>query len=94
MHVLIKKCNILFSLIDCFLLDTAAVSIAFSPTSELLATCHIDELGIYLWSNRAIFTHVSLRPLPYDFNPADAVELPGTSVMVILFSILLIRLIH
>lgn len=39
----------LFSLIDCFLLDSAAVSLTMSPTGDFLATAHVDDLGIYLW---------------------------------------------
>nr|XP_039266834.1 WD repeat-containing protein 36-like [Styela clava] len=68
-------------LIDCFLVHAAAVSLALSPTSDLLATCHVDDLGIYLWSNRSIFTRISLKPLPIDFHPSNIVELPKTDVM-------------
>lgn len=37
------------SLVDCFLVDTAAVSVTFSPTGDVLASAHVDSLGIYLW---------------------------------------------
>lgn len=39
----------LLSLIDCFLVDSAAVSLAMSPTGDFLASTHVDDLGIYLW---------------------------------------------
>ncbi|XP_028660660.2 WD repeat-containing protein 36 isoform X1 [Erpetoichthys calabaricus] len=64
------------SLIDCFLLDSAAVSITMSPTGNFLATSHVDELGIYLWSNCTLFNLISLPPLPSDYEPS-VVMLPG-----------------
>ena len=36
-------------LIDYFLEESPATSIAFSPTGDFLATSHVDDLGIYLW---------------------------------------------
>lgn len=39
----------LHSLIDCFLVDSAAVSLTMSPTGDFLASTHVDDLGIYLW---------------------------------------------
>ncbi|KAG7314833.1 hypothetical protein KOW79_022136 [Hemibagrus wyckioides] len=65
------------SLVDCFLVDTAAVSISFSPTGNVLASAHVDSLGIYLWSNTTLCSLVSLRPLPADYEPT-VVMLPGT----------------
>ncbi|XP_001513138.1 WD repeat-containing protein 36 isoform X1 [Ornithorhynchus anatinus] len=64
-------------LIDCFLLDSAATSITVSPTGDFLATSHVDDLGIYLWSNVSLYSLVSLRPLPADYVPS-VVMLPGT----------------
>lgn len=64
-------------LVDCFLLDSAAVSITMSPTGDFLASSHVDDLGIYLWSNRSLYSLVSLRPLPADYEPS-VVMLPGT----------------
>ncbi|KAM4635056.1 WD repeat-containing protein 36 [Polymixia lowei] len=65
-------------LIDCFLVETAAVSVSFSPTADFLATTHVNSLGIYLWSNSSLCSLVSLRPLPADYEPAT-VMLPGTA---------------
>ncbi|XP_027526997.1 WD repeat-containing protein 36 [Neopelma chrysocephalum] len=64
-------------LIDCFLVDSAAVSLTMSPTGDFLASAHVDDLGIYLWSNRSLYSLVSLRPLPADYEPS-LVTLPST----------------
>ncbi|XP_061479842.1 WD repeat-containing protein 36 [Rhineura floridana] len=64
-------------LVDYFLLDSVAVSIAMSPTGDFLASSHVDDLGIYLWSNRSLYSLVSLRPLSPDYEPS-VVMLPGT----------------
>ncbi|XP_057214990.1 WD repeat-containing protein 36 isoform X2 [Triplophysa rosa] len=65
------------SLIDCFLVDAAAVSLSMSPTGNFLASSHVDGLGVYLWSNKTLFGMVSLRPLPADYEPT-VIMLPGT----------------
>ncbi|XP_062334077.1 WD repeat-containing protein 36 [Osmerus eperlanus] len=64
-------------LVDCFLVDSAAVSLTMSPTGDFLASSHVDNLGIYLWSNNTLCSLVSLRPLPTDYQPT-VVMLPGT----------------
>ncbi|XP_043835608.1 WD repeat-containing protein 36 isoform X1 [Dromiciops gliroides] len=64
-------------LIDCFLVDSAPVSLTMSPTGDFLATSHVDNLGIYLWSNISLYSLVSLRPLSPDYVPS-VVMLPGT----------------
>ncbi|XP_041915856.1 WD repeat-containing protein 36 [Alosa sapidissima] len=64
-------------LVDCFLVDAAAVSLTMSPTGNFLASSHVDNLGIFLWSNSTLCSVVSLRPLPADYEPA-VVMLPGT----------------
>ncbi|XP_030049327.1 WD repeat-containing protein 36 [Microcaecilia unicolor] len=64
-------------LIDCFMMDSAALSITMSPTGDFLASSHVDDLGICLWSNKSLYSLVSLRPLPMDYEPST-VMLPGT----------------
>ncbi|XP_029427694.1 WD repeat-containing protein 36 isoform X2 [Rhinatrema bivittatum] len=64
-------------LVDCFMLDSAALSITMSPTGDFLASSHVDDLGLCLWSNKSLYSLVSLRPLPADYEPAT-VMLPGT----------------
>lgn len=66
-------------LIDCFKFDKAPTSVCFSPTSEYLVTTHVNELGIYLWSNKTLYSHVPLKQLPDDYEPADVVQMPNTS---------------
>jgi U3 small nucleolar RNA-associated protein 21 len=80
MDCLIKVWDIPSSkLIDCFKFDKAPTSITFSSTSEFLATTHVNDLGIYLWSNKTLYSHVSLRILPDDYEPEDSVTMPTTN---------------
>uniref|UniRef100_A0A0B6Z6J4 Uncharacterized protein n=1 Tax=Arion vulgaris TaxID=1028688 RepID=A0A0B6Z6J4_9EUPU len=65
-------------LIDLFIVRSAPTSISMSPCSNFLATTHVGDVGVYLWSNRTLYTHVSLAPLPADYTPRLA-ELPGTA---------------
>jgi U3 small nucleolar RNA-associated protein 21 len=46
-----------------------------SPNSDFLATTHIGDLGIYLWTNISLYKHVSLKPLPADFV-ARPIQMP------------------
>ncbi|KAK7054659.1 rRNA-processing protein utp21 [Paramarasmius palmivorus] len=48
-------------LIDAFKTSSVASSVSFSPTSDFLATSHVDSVGVYLWANRAQYTEVSLQ---------------------------------
>ena len=66
-------------LIDCFKFDKAPTSICFSPSSEFFATTHVNDLGIYLWSNKTLYSHVSFRQLPDDYEPLSEVKMPTTS---------------
>lgn len=45
-------------LIDEFATDVACVSLNMSPTGEVLATAHVDYLGVYLWVNRTLYNKV------------------------------------
>ena len=66
-------------LIDCLKFDSAPTSICFSPSSEFLATTHVNDLGVYLWSNKTLYSHVPLRQLPDDFEPMEQIRLPNTN---------------
>ncbi|KAG7092662.1 hypothetical protein E1B28_008998 [Marasmius oreades] len=48
-------------LVDAFKTSSVASSVSFSPTSDFLATSHVDSVGVYLWANRAQFAEVSLQ---------------------------------
>lgn len=50
----------------------------FSQTGKFLATAHVENHGVYLWSNKTLFAHVSLKAIkPHAHVPI--VQLPGTS---------------
>ncbi|KAK2156514.1 hypothetical protein LSH36_211g01051 [Paralvinella palmiformis] len=67
-------------LIDCFLVDGAVTSLTLSPTSDFLVTTHVDDLGVYLWSNMTLYTHVSLKPLPLDYEPYT-IDMPSSGAI-------------
>ena len=48
-------------LLNAFRTASVATSVTFSPTSDFLATAHVDSVGVHLWANRAQFADVSLR---------------------------------
>ncbi|XP_041359034.1 WD repeat-containing protein 36-like isoform X2 [Gigantopelta aegis] len=64
-------------LIDCFLVDKAVSSLSMSPTGDFLVTAHVDDVGVYLWSNMTLYSFVSLSPLPANFEP-KLLDLPST----------------
>eukprot|EP00794_Sanderia_malayensis_P006767 gene6767-7529_t len=66
-------------LVDCFLVDSPITSLAFSPTGDFLATAHLEAIGIYLWSNKTLYTDAVLTPLPKDFTP-KTIEMPTTVI--------------
>lgn len=50
-------------LIDAVRLNSPCTTLAFSSTGEFLATAHADGVGINIWNNRSLFTHVPTRNL-------------------------------
>lgn len=48
-------------LVDGFKLRGRCTSLGFSPTGEFLATTITDSVGVDIWSNKALFTHVPTR---------------------------------
>ncbi|XP_029158137.1 WD repeat-containing protein 36 [Nylanderia fulva] len=66
-------------LIDIFQVPEACISLNFSPTAEFLATVHVRNMGIFLWSNRMLYSHVSLKAISKD-DIIPEVLLPGSSV--------------
>ncbi|MCJ1402943.1 hypothetical protein MMC11_006164 [Xylographa trunciseda] len=48
-------------LINAMRLEGTCTALAFSPTGEFLATAHADSVGIAIWTNRTLFTHVPTR---------------------------------
>ncbi|XP_014470941.1 PREDICTED: WD repeat-containing protein 36 [Dinoponera quadriceps] len=66
-------------MIDIFEVPEPCTSLNFSPTGEFLATTHAGNLGVFLWSNRMLFSHISLRAIGKEYMIPE-MELPGTSV--------------
>ena len=54
------------NLIDAVQLDSTCNALAFSNTGEFLATSHADGVGINIWNNRTLFTHVPTRQIGED----------------------------
>ncbi|KOX73225.1 WD repeat-containing protein 36 [Melipona quadrifasciata] len=67
------------NLIDIFQIPEACTSLHFSPTGEFLATTHVCNLGIYLWSNRTLYSHISLKAVNKD-DPIPMIGLPGSTI--------------
>ena len=66
-------------MIDIFLVESPATSVALSLSGDFLASAHVDDLGIYLWSNKTMYSHVSLRPLSSKTTPT-LTQLPTTRI--------------
>lgn len=48
-----------------------------SPTGDFLATAHVNYLGLFIWANKTLFNHVSLRSID-PHSEAPLLELPST----------------
>ena len=59
-------------LINAIRTESPCTALAFSDTGEFLATAHADGVGINIWNNRTLFTHVPRR-LVQDNEIIDAV---------------------
>lgn len=65
-------------MIDHFRMDSACIGLSVSPNGETLATAHVNKLGIYTWTNKSLFTHISLSSMdPHSVPPK--IDLPSTS---------------
>ncbi|KAF1959591.1 Utp21-domain-containing protein [Byssothecium circinans] len=53
-------------LIDAMKLPSQCTAVAFSPSGEYLATALDGEVGVHIWTNRTLFTHVSTRQITDD----------------------------
>ncbi|KAJ2392926.1 rRNA-processing protein utp21 [Coemansia sp. RSA 2559] len=64
-------------MVDCFGVESVAVSLALSPTGDFLASTHMDSVGVFLWASRAQFADVTLRRIsPEDADAAALVAMP------------------
>ncbi|KAJ1795658.1 rRNA-processing protein utp21 [Coemansia sp. RSA 2399] len=67
-------------MVDCFGVESVAVSLALSPTGDFLATTHMDSVGVFLWASRAQFADVTLRRIsPEDADAAALVAMPTSA---------------
>lgn len=57
------------NLIDAVQFPRAVTSLTMSPQSDFMATSHLGDLGIYLWTNVSLYKHLSLKALPEDYVP-------------------------
>ncbi|GAM87974.1 hypothetical protein ANO11243_060030 [Dothideomycetidae sp. 11243] len=53
-------------LIDLFRLPSRCTALCFSPTGEYLATSTESSVGVDIWTNRSLFTHVPAKHLTDD----------------------------
>lgn len=63
-------------MIDHFRMPQPCISMSMSPTGDFLATAHVDFLGVYLWTNKTLFEHISFRAIEPD-SEAPLVQLPS-----------------
>ncbi|KAK0508639.1 hypothetical protein JMJ35_008915 [Cladonia borealis] len=67
-------------LINAVRTESPCTALAFSDTGEFLATAHADSVGINIWNNRTLFTHVPTRLIKEDeTTPATAPTSSGES---------------
>ncbi|KAL5401377.1 hypothetical protein PMIN06_008453 [Paraphaeosphaeria minitans] len=50
-------------LIDAMKLPGTCTAVSFSPSGEYFATALEGEVGVHIWTNRTLFTHVSTRQI-------------------------------
>jgi len=55
--------------VDYVQFDSPATSVDMSPSSDLMATSHVGDLGIYLWINKTLYEHVTLAPVSSSAAP-------------------------
>ena len=55
--------------IDYLAFDRPATSVDLSPASDMMATSHVGDLGIYLWTNKSLYSPLTLRPLTDEAKP-------------------------
>jgi U3 small nucleolar RNA-associated protein 21 len=58
-------------LIEALRFRSQPIAVGFSSTGEYLATAHEDSLGVNLWTNRTLFTHVPTRQI----GPDDIIDM-------------------
>jgi len=55
--------------VDFLKFPSPASSVDFSPSGDVLATSHVGDLGIHLWTNKTLYRHTTLAPLSTEALP-------------------------
>jgi len=55
--------------VDYVLFDRPATSVDLSPASDMMATSHVGDLGVYLWTNKTLYEHVTMVPVKKGAEP-------------------------
>lgn len=56
-------------------MESACTSLSISPTGDFLATAHVNCLGIFLWANKTLYSHIALRSIN-PLSTAPYIDLP------------------
>ncbi|KAH9606023.1 hypothetical protein KSS87_021040 [Heliosperma pusillum] len=65
--------------IDALQVDVAITALSLSPNMDVLATTHVDQNGVYLWVNQAMFTGSTSINSYASGKDVVSVNLPSTS---------------
>merc|ERR1712025_249238 len=66
--------------VDYMEFDAPATSVDLSPASDMMATSHVGDLGIYLWINKTLYDHITLAPISKRAKPSK-LSLPGNHLV-------------
>ncbi|CAI9780603.1 unnamed protein product [Fraxinus pennsylvanica] len=70
---------ILAKQIDAISVDVSITALSLSPNMDVLATTHVDQNGVYLWVNRAMFSSTSSNVSHGSGKEIVSVKLPCVS---------------
>jgi U3 small nucleolar RNA-associated protein 21 len=65
-------------LIDAFRLSPTCTNVAFNSTGEYLATTHAGTLGIQIWANKSLFSHINPQPISEESGIIDLTSTAST----------------
>ncbi|OMJ23739.1 U3 small nucleolar RNA-associated protein 21-like protein [Smittium culicis] len=65
-------------LIDIFKVNSVPISLDISPNFDFLVTCHADNVGLCLWTNKTLFEHVGINRV--DESIAALVNVPASEL--------------
>ncbi|WOK92769.1 WD repeat-containing protein 36 [Canna indica] len=65
--------------IDAIRVDVSVTALSLSPSMDVLATSHVDQNGVYLWVNQAMFSGSSKVESYASGSQVRSVEMPSVS---------------